>query len=141
MSEERQSTQCTCGGHAVFIIDTVGLNVGDEEVSVHQVPHYRCTDCQAVKFGKDNQGLIELTRFAIVNKMREIDFSKKAEHLIKFKIQLDDATRRKVEEAIFHQMGLIQDQEDFVVIIGQKCFCGVRQKDRFLIINVINRVL
>ncbi|MGO4268883.1 hypothetical protein AB4Z22_03395 [Paenibacillus sp. TAF58] len=69
------------------------------------------------------------------------DYSKGAEHLIKFNIDLEDATKREIEEAVFKQMAKILDGEEFAVINGQRCFHGIRQGDQFFITKAIGRLL
>lgn len=140
MSDIRQYTFCRCGRQSNSRNDTVCFQIGERTIRVHHVPHFRCSSCERVIYG-EVVGLVELVRCAFRNEWDEVDYSRGAEVLITFQIEIDEIHKRQIEEVVFTQIPKIDNGDEFAVITGDRVYLGIRTGDQFLITKMISKVL
>ncbi|QNG60338.1 YgiT-type zinc finger protein [Bacillus sp. PAMC26568] len=77
---------CTCGGKANIVVGTVVHRVNGKEISIHNIPHYQCSDCGNIEYDIKQVKVTPVLRKAINLNLDEIDY-------IDFKNKLEQVTR------------------------------------------------
>jgi len=86
---------------------------------------------------------MEILRYASQNEMLEIDYLKRVEVLITFLIEVDDQTKKEIEDAVLPRIGDFDDGEEFAIIssCGGMMFLGNTAGDQLVITKIISKIL
>jgi len=65
---------CQCGYKAKYLVGTVKQKIGNQIISVHNVPHFYCSNCGSIGYDS-NTRLTPVLKHACLRNMKEIDYN------------------------------------------------------------------